>query len=235
MTISATQPVATLARIRARSDGEPVLWWWQGEVLGKRPGEIAKRLMRITGIGFNRLSRLPDGLWESRMSEAGYYIDAETGAFLDSWTNPYTGRVVSPPANRLRLRYLIEDNGYAISVPVELNTPGGSISKLVTGFPGLLILEVDGCDPVASYRVMREALAHARAGHGPALVHAHCIRPYSHSMSDDQRLYRSQAEIDAGSLWVTAPPRIASAHKSALLPPTSGTTTTAMRISASDF
>ena len=111
MTISATQPVATLARIRARSDGEPVLWWWQGEVLGKRPGEIAKRLMRITGIGFNRLSRLPDGLWESRMSEAGYYIDAETGAFLDSWTNPYTGRMVSPPANRLRLRYLIEDNG----------------------------------------------------------------------------------------------------------------------------
>ena len=76
MTISASQPVAALARIRARSDGEPVLWWWQGEVLGKRPGEIAKRLMRINGIGFNRLTRLPDGLWESRMSEAGYYIDA---------------------------------------------------------------------------------------------------------------------------------------------------------------
>ena len=111
MTISASQPVAALARIRARSDGEPVLWWWQGEVLGKRPGEIAKRLMRINGIGFNRLTRLPDGLWESKMSEAGYYIDADSDAFLDHWTNPYTNRVVTPPANRLRLRYLIEDSG----------------------------------------------------------------------------------------------------------------------------
>ncbi len=94
MIISAAQPVAALARIRARSDGEPVLWWWQGEVLGKRPGEIAKRLMRISGIGigFNRLSRSPDGLWVSKMSEAGYYIDADSDAFLDTWTNPYTKR-----------------------------------------------------------------------------------------------------------------------------------------------
>lgn len=111
MSISAAEPVATLARIRARSDGQPVLWWWHGEVLGKRPGEIARRLMRINGVGFNRLTRLPDGLWESKMSEAGYYLDADSGAFLDSWTNPYTGRVVTPPANRLRLRYLIEAGG----------------------------------------------------------------------------------------------------------------------------
>ena len=61
----------------------------------------------------------------------------------------------------------------------------------------LLVTEVDGCDPVASYRAMSGAIAHARAGRGPALVHAHCIRPYSHSMSDDQRLYRTEAEIDA--------------------------------------
>jgi hypothetical protein len=104
-------PVAALARIRARADGEPVLWHWQGDVFGKRPGEIAKHLLRITGIGFNRLHRLPDGLWESRMSEAGYYIDADTGSFLETWTNPYTGLVVKPQNNRLRLRYLIEDSG----------------------------------------------------------------------------------------------------------------------------
>jgi 2-oxoisovalerate dehydrogenase E1 component len=96
----------------------------------------------------------------------------------------------------LPIVFLIEDNEYAISVPREVQTPNSSISKTVVGFKPLLILEVDGCDPVASYRVMREALAHARAGHGPALVHAHCIRPYSHSMSDDQRLYRRASEID---------------------------------------
>ena len=109
--VSMTDPVAVLARIRARMDGEPVLWWWQGDVFGKRPGEIAKRLLRITGVGFNRLRRLPDGLWESNMSEAGYYIDTESGSFLDAWTNPYTGQSVQPPHNRLRLRYVIEDSG----------------------------------------------------------------------------------------------------------------------------
>jgi 2-oxoisovalerate dehydrogenase E1 component len=96
----------------------------------------------------------------------------------------------------LPLVFLIEDNEYAISVPREVQTPSSSISKTVAGFRPLLVLEVDGCDPVASYAVMREALAHARAGRGPALVHAHCIRPYSHSMSDDQRLYRPAAEIE---------------------------------------
>src|ERR1044071_2848346 len=59
--------------------------------------------------------------------------------------------------------YLVEDNGYAISVPVEVNTPGGSISKLVTGFPGLFIQEVDGCDLVASYEVLQKAVDYARS------------------------------------------------------------------------
>lgn len=97
---------------------------------------------------------------------------------------------------RLPVVFLIEDNEYAISVPREVQTPHSSISKTVASFRPLLILEVDGCDPVASYRVMGEALAHARAGKGPALVHAHCIRPYSHSMSDDQKLYRPASEIE---------------------------------------
>jgi 2-oxoisovalerate dehydrogenase E1 component len=98
---------------------------------------------------------------------------------------------------KLPIVYLIEDNGYAISVPVEVNTPGGSISKLVTGFPGLLILEVDGCDPLASYDVLSKAVDYARARKGPALVHAKVIRPYSHSLSDDEIHYRPTAERDA--------------------------------------
>jgi 2-oxoisovalerate dehydrogenase E1 component len=90
--------------------------------------------------------------------------------------------------------FLIEDNGYAISVPVENQTPGGSISKLVNNFPGLLTIEVDGTDLVTSYRAMRTAAAYCREGHGPALVHAHCTRPYSHSLSDDERFYKTPGE-----------------------------------------
>jgi 2-oxoisovalerate dehydrogenase E1 component len=98
---------------------------------------------------------------------------------------------------KLPIVYLVEDNGYAISVPVEVNTPGGSISKLLTGFPGLFIQEVDGCDVVASYDVMARAVDHARARRGPALVHAHVIRPYSHSLSDDEVQYRPPVERQA--------------------------------------
>jgi 2-oxoisovalerate dehydrogenase E1 component len=90
--------------------------------------------------------------------------------------------------------FLIEDNGYAISVPVEVQTPGGSISKVVSGFPNLRILECDGTDVVESYRSAGEAVAHARARKGPVLLHAHTTRPYSHSMSDDERAYRPEEE-----------------------------------------
>ncbi|MGH7476012.1 MAG: alpha-ketoacid dehydrogenase subunit alpha/beta [Longimicrobiales bacterium] len=93
--------------------------------------------------------------------------------------------------------FLIEDNGYAISVPVEVNTAGGSISKLVSGFPGLLIDEFDGCDVLESYAAAGRAVEYCRARKGPALLHAHVVRPYSHSMSDDERLYRPAPERTA--------------------------------------
>jgi 2-oxoisovalerate dehydrogenase E1 component len=107
--------------------------------------------------------------------------------------------------------FLVEDNGYAISVPVEVNTPGGSISKLLTGFPGLFIQEVDGCDPIASYDTMVRAVEYCRQRKGPALVHAHVIRPYSHSLSDDEVLYRPSAEREADAArdpLVTYPKRL---------------------------
>src|SRR5438309_2850994 len=98
---------------------------------------------------------------------------------------------------KLPIVYVVEDNGYAISVPVEVNTPGGSISKLLTGFPGLNIQQVDGCDLIASYETLRKAVDYARRRKGPALVHAKVIRPYSHSLSDDEILYRPPEERDA--------------------------------------
>ncbi|MGH8004028.1 MAG: thiamine pyrophosphate-dependent enzyme, partial [Limisphaerales bacterium] len=119
---------------------------------------------------------------------------------------------------RLPVLFLIEDNDYAISVPKEFQTAGGSISKLVANFPSLFIKEVDGCDPLKSYEVIKEAERYIRSSAlgsesneegrgstgsppraesrgGPALVHAHVIRPYSHSLSDVQADYRSPKEI----------------------------------------
>src|SRR5256714_6039113 len=95
---------------------------------------------------------------------------------------------------KLPVLFLVEDNEYAISVPVEVNTAGGNISKLVANFPNFYFAECDGTDPVASYAVLRKAVEHCRSGKGPAFVHGHVIRPYSHSLSDDERLYRPDSE-----------------------------------------
>jgi 2-oxoisovalerate dehydrogenase E1 component len=96
--------------------------------------------------------------------------------------------------DKLPLLYVVEDNGYAISTPVENQTAGGDISKLVAGFPHLLVTACDGTDFVASYNAMVEAAEYVRARKGPALLHATCTRPYSHSLSDDERLYKTTAE-----------------------------------------
>jgi 2-oxoisovalerate dehydrogenase E1 component len=98
---------------------------------------------------------------------------------------------------KLPIVYLVEDNGYAISVPVEVNTAGGNISKLVSSFPGLYVEEVDGCDLIASYQALTRAAEYARKRKGPALIHAKVIRPYSHSLSDDEVMYRPTAEREA--------------------------------------
>src|SRR5579863_841297 len=90
--------------------------------------------------------------------------------------------------------FLVQDNGFAISVPVEHQTPGGDISKLVESHPNLRVFRCDGTDFVASYSTCAEAVNYCRRERKPAFIHALCTRPYSHSLSDDERLYKTAAE-----------------------------------------
>jgi 2-oxoisovalerate dehydrogenase E1 component len=90
--------------------------------------------------------------------------------------------------------YVVADNGYAISVRSTDQAPA-PISELVAGFRGLAVTAVDGCDYFAVRASARDTIARARAGQGPALVHATVTRPYSHSLSDDQTKYRTSEDL----------------------------------------
>jgi 2-oxoisovalerate dehydrogenase E1 component len=145
------------------------------------------------GIIYERVRDIPDR--ESRFhGDELTYISIGDGATSEGefWESLNTACT-----NTLPVLYLCEDNGYAISVPVEVQTPGGDISRIVEHFPGLRLFRCDGTDYLASYRTLGEAVEHVRARKGPVFVHATTIRPYSHSLSDDEKLYKSAAEREA--------------------------------------
>ncbi len=96
--------------------------------------------------------------------------------------------------NKLPVLFVIQDNGYAISVPTEVQTPGASISRTFSDFPGLFVREIDGVDVLDCFDGLGEAIAHCRSGKGPALVHARVVRLKPHSDSDDDSSYRSNLE-----------------------------------------
>jgi len=145
------------------------------------------------GVIYSRVPQIPDRASRYHDDEITYVSLGEgatsEGEFWEALNVACT--------KHLPVLFLIEDNGYAISVPVEVQTPGGDISRLVRGFPGLHVDSIDGTDFFDSLRAMREAAAYVRARKGPALVHARVIRPYSHSLSDDEKLYKPTAEREA--------------------------------------
>ena len=142
---------------------------------------------------YDRVDQIPDRDKQFHTDEITY-VSIGDGATSEGefWESLSTACV-----RKLPVLFLVEDNGYAISVPVEVQTPGGDISRIVEGFVGLRVYRCDGTDYVASFRTMREAVAHVRAGYGPVLVHATVVRPYSHSLSDDEKLYKTPAEREA--------------------------------------
>jgi 2-oxoisovalerate dehydrogenase E1 component len=145
------------------------------------------------GVIYSRVPQIPDRSSRYHEDEITYVSLGEgatsEGEFWEALNVACT--------KHLPVLFLVEDNGYAISVPVEVQTAGGDISRLVRTFPGLHVDSIDGTDFFDSLRAMREAAAYVRARKGPALVHAHVIRPYSHSLSDDEKLYKPPAEREA--------------------------------------
>jgi 2-oxoisovalerate dehydrogenase E1 component len=145
------------------------------------------------GVIYQRVPQIPDRESRSKPDEICYVSLGEgatsEGEFWEALNTACT--------KRLPVLFLVEDNGYAISVPVDVQTPGGDISRLVRSFPGLHVDSIDGTDFLESLRAMRAAADYVRSRQGPALVHARVIRPYSHSLSDDEKLYKPPAEREA--------------------------------------
>jgi len=145
------------------------------------------------GVIYQRVAQIPDRDSRSHPDEITY-VSLGDGATSEG---EFWEALNSACTKRLPVLFLVEDNGYAISVPVDVQTPGGDVSRLVRSFPGLHVDSIDGTDFVASLRAMREAADYVRQRKGPALVHARVIRPYSHSLSDDEKLYKPPAEREA--------------------------------------
>jgi 2-oxoisovalerate dehydrogenase E1 component len=170
---------------------------WGSPALHIVPGSSATATQLLHAVGtaeagltYQRVATIPERASQFEADEI-VYVSLGEGATSEG---EFWEALNAICTRRLPVLVLIEDNGYAISVPAEVQTPGGDISRTLRGFPGLHIQSVDGTDFFASLRAMREAADHIRARKGPALVHAHVIRPYSHSLSDDERLYKTPAE-----------------------------------------
>src|SRR5919204_1179672 len=193
-----------LSAVGARDDPNsggrqmPSHWGHKGLNIVSQSSPTGTQVLQSVGAAeatviYNRLPQIPN-------REARFHPDEITfiscgdgatseGEFWESLNAACT--------KHLPILFLVEDNGYAISVPVEVQTAGGDISRLVRSFPGLHVDSIDGTDFFASLRAMREAAEYVRSRQGPALVHARVIRPYSHSLSDDEKLYKTPAEREA--------------------------------------
>ncbi len=134
---------------------------------------VARAIQRFDGA---EISFYSSG--ESATSE-GYFYEALSGACRE----------------QLPVVFVLQNNGYGISVPVHEQSANTNIADNFHGFRNLLVLNCDGTNIFDSWRVMQEACAYAREGKGPAMVHADCVRMGAHSNSDRHELYRSEEEL----------------------------------------
>ena len=204
LTLGVTPLDMLLGSVGAGSDpasgGRQMPSHWSNPRLNIPSASSAVATQCLHGIGCAEAGRLYERIKEIPDRESKFEHDEVTlitigegstseGEFWESLNTACT--------RSLPVLYLVEDNGYAISTPVEVQTPGGDLSRVVEAFPGLQVYRCDGTDYIASYDTMREAVAHARSRKGPVLVHAKVVRPYSHSLSDDEKLYKTKEEREA--------------------------------------
>lgn len=115
---------------------------------------------------------------ESASSE-GYFYEAVSGACRE----------------KLPVIFVLQNNGYGISVPVHEQSANTNIADNFRGFRNLRVLNCDGTNIIDSWNAMQEAVAYVSSGQGPAMVHAECVRIGAHSNSDRHELYRTPEEI----------------------------------------
>jgi 2-oxoisovalerate dehydrogenase E1 component len=180
------------------SGGRMMASHWGHAGLNIIPGSSATGTQCVEAVGCAEASVIYGALPEADVSPRFHgdevtYVSLGDGA---TGEGEFWESLSTACGKRLPIVYVVEDNGYAISCPTDVHTPGGDIARLVESFPDLLVLRVDGNDLVESHRAMREAAAYARAHKGPALVRAKVVRLYSHSHSDDQKVYKTPEEIE---------------------------------------
>jgi 2-oxoisovalerate dehydrogenase E1 component len=201
LTLGVTPLEMLLGSVGAKDDpssgGRQMPSHWSNPRLQIPSASSAVATQCLHGIGiaeagrlYERVDAIPDRLAHFQSDEVTLITIGEGSTSEgEFWESLNTACVRNLP-----VLYLIEDNGYAISTPVEVQTPGGDLSRVVEHFPGLEVFRCDGTDYLASHRTMRDAVEHVRQRKGPALVHAKVVRPYSHSLSDDEKLYKTAEE-----------------------------------------
>jgi 2-oxoisovalerate dehydrogenase E1 component len=212
LTLGVTPYEMLLQAVGAKDDpssgGRQMPSHWGSQRLNIVPSASATGMQWLHGVGSAEASlyydRYPKALEQARKAPLGdslshhrddiAYVSGGDGSTSEG---EFFEALNAASLRKVPVLFLVEDNGYAISVPVEVQTAGGSISKLVANFPHFKIEECDGTDPLESYAALARAVEHCRARRGPALVHAHVTRPYSHSLSDDEKLYKTQEDRDA--------------------------------------
>jgi len=179
------------------SGGRQMPSHWGVKALNIVSGSSATGMKALHAVGSADASVIFDRVTSIADHGSGHHSDEVTYVSLGDGTTSegeFWEAVNAACCRKLPVLFLIEDNGYAISVPVEVQTAGGDVSKLLRSFPCLHVDSIDGTDFMASLQAMREAVAYVRARRGPAVVHAKVTRPYSHSYSDDETLYKSKKE-----------------------------------------
>jgi len=190
------------------SGGRQMPSHWGSRRLNVVPGASSTGMQWLHAVGAAEAGlyydQFPKALEQARKAPLGDSLTHHSDeiAYVSGWDGSTSEGEFYEALNAACLRrvpvlFLIEDNGYAISVPIEAQTAGGSISKLVANYPGLMVEECDGTDVLESYAVVSRAAAYCRAQRHPALVHAHVTRPYSHSLSDDENLYKTPEDRES--------------------------------------